>query len=270
MPIEIKSKEDNIEMETVVPEGKKEETIPEPVLSRADEVLEFDKELTSKVDKRDEVVAEIATSEDPLKADNGKKKSRQQVCDEIKMIEEKLGIKHQGLSRWSREDIDKRLVSLIEQLGKKIQEDSLTEKIGSVDEVNNAKSAIQTEIKKDMERQKKVIQVGMEAAPAQSAPAASDMEYANFLYRSNFIFNYAIENLTKVQHERGSLAFSLEGLSDEMASKKEDLMPIYRRLFAENKEFIKQYGSPLMELMFVNLTMASSIANKNALKKKKQ
>ena len=270
MPIGISTKEDNIEMENVVPEGKQEEIAPNPIVTRADEVLEFDKELTSKVDKRDEVVAEIAVAEDPLRTDNGKKKSRQQVCDEIKMVEEKLGIKHQGLSRWSREDIDKRLVSLIDQLGKKIQEDTLTEKIGSVDDVNNAKSAIQTEIKKDMERQKRVIQVGMEATPETSAPVTSDVEYANFLYRSNFIFNYAIENLTRVQHERGSLAFSLEGLSDEMASKKEDLMPIYRRLFAENKEFIKQYGSPLMELMFVNLTMASTIANKNALKKKKQ
>ncbi len=243
-------------------------------LERGLDVLEFEENLKKMNIENDEDANKIANEKDPLRIQNteGKtvKKTKQKLSDEIKCLEEKLGLQHKPISRWSRMDLEKYLVELIAQCGNKIQEKMMEDKIGNTETVT-------TKVKLDKDGKKKMVETlkteidavrnkksGID--PKEKKMTLSEQGGVDFLYKVNFLLYYALENGSKITEERTNI--NLEGLTDQLLEDKENiLIPIYKQLYNENKEIIEKYGTALMQLCFYTISTCAVCATTNLKKK---
>ncbi len=239
----------SMNIQTVHPE----DNIANVETERAKDLLDLENEITKITTTSESSVAKIVTSDPVLtKSPDGgnKKKTKVQLMEDIRTLENKLGKENRALSRLTREDLESYISQLIEATGKEIQKEQLLQQTGTATGVIDAKTKVQQQIK------------------AELANPMSVSEGSEFLFRFNLVTFYLLEQISTLTKDKTQM--DLTGLSDKLIEDKTKiLIPIYEKLFREHKVAIEKYGNPAMELLFYTITTAGSVAAAN-LKKTRQ
>lgn len=227
------------------------------------DIISMEEKILNIGKKKDDIIDDIISDPLHMLDEKGKKKdkTKKQLQDEIKIVEDKLNIRNAPITRLSKPDLEKYLVELIGKLGQKIQENNIT-KTEQVNEsiTDDPRVRIQNEIKKQNNELKAKIET------SQDNGNMAVTEGAEFLYRANFMLFYLMERVSVLTEDR--VKTNLVGIVDKLEEDKNKiLLPIYYKLFREHKAIIQEYGSPLMELAFYAISTMGSVAGENFKKK---
>jgi hypothetical protein len=241
-------------------------------VERAKDVMALESELENQKNEKMEQLEDLISESGSIAVKDGKKVkiSNEKLREDIKMAEDALQMKHRGLSRMTRGDLEKYLASLTDKLANKISQDQLIEKTSTPTEVESAKSKLQRELKKSIEKHEKDQLDKLVSSPNLPVAGTSIHDGAEFCYKTNFIFYFALEKLSKIGYDNNRIAFTLDGLTEELEGNKSKMVDVYKQLYKENKDIIDKYGSATAQLLMFNLSMITQVANNNAIKLKKK
>lgn len=225
---------------------------------RAQDILNIEQTLIQESTKQIESAKEIINAPDPLltKSENGdtKKKTKGELIDDIKQLEQAMNLPNKAVSRLTKTQLEKYLVELIQKSGEQIQEQALLQNTSQInaEDIKTAKDRIMYESKSEMDKVKR--------------DNVLHSQGGEFLYRAHFTIMYLLEKASVATEERTNV--NITGVCDRMETDKDKvLMPLYLQIYKENEEIIKQYGNPIMQLVFYTLSTCGLAAADNIRKK---
>lgn len=202
-----------------------------------------------------------------LDAMRGVKRTRGQICNDIKTLENSLDKNHKSLTKLSKGDCEIYLMDLMEQTGKRIQSSHIADLSNNIEANINANDAVKSTMS-DLKQKIRMASVKThEDNTVNPYLMAEEQSGAEFLYRANFLMLYGLEKLSNLYED--DIGVNIDGATSKLEEDKNTiLLPIFVRIYRENADIIKQYASPLLELTFYNISLMGGIAAINLKKKR--
>jgi hypothetical protein len=279
-----------MELEIIGPTEHSETDLTTDQNQRFEHIMKFEDELnmiqsskssteTPKVNEvprgQDLYIDSNINSEPKLASERPKRRFKYEVTKEIKAIELSLGLKHKRVTGVSVDDLEKYLTEL--NAMPRPLETELTS-IPIPPDVYNRKDTLPSSqqgdvidpiiAKKHLTQQSTLRTPQPGQNPNSLSSTRTDDNMVDFLFRANLMLFNGMELLS--QKTEGQTGINFQGISERLIHDKQNgtaLNDIYKKIYQENSEVIKTYGSPLMELSFYTLATCSVAATQNLKKK---